>query len=523
MKHISSSQKETVPQKRAPVVVVLGHVDHGKTSILDYIRKTQVAAEETGKITQHISACEIEYQKEKITFIDTPGHEAFTQMRAHGARIADLALLIIAANEGFKPQTKEALRQIQTSKIPYIIVLTKTDLLTRPDALYQIEEQLRSSGVLLEKWGGDVPLVKTSVKTGEGIEELLETILIFNELISSSQAHVPKKGSWGVILESHLSSTTGIEALCIIKGGVFREGDYLRSSHQTFKIRKLSDWQKRPLKQAHVSQPVYVLGFNKMPSTGEIFEITTAEGRFSKESASEKSNSSQFVNSVLKIQNAKDKKAPIMNIILKTDVLGSQAAVIEVLKNVSRALNVNFLVIQRRLGEVSEFDLKLAYSTKALIIGFRVSIKKPFQTLAQRMKVNLILCDIIYDIEKELLLFFKQEEAQKDREEIGRVEILAVFRKQSAGGNGKKQSNMVKMIIGGKVIKGECQKNAVVDIMRHDQTVGTGKILEVEHNRMPVPKLVESEEGGLLYQGTIEVKKGDYLLCYRHELAPKAT
>ncbi len=507
---MSSKKKNTLLLPKPPVVVVLGHVDHGKTSILDHIRKSNVAEKEIGKITQHIGAYEIKFQSQKITFIDTPGHEAFIQMRSHGAKLADIALLVIAANEGIKPQTKESLKLIKDAGLPYIVVLNKKDLVSEHQAYNNVEQQLKKENVVLESWGGDIPLIKTSSKTGEGINELLETILILSAVTIKPSDKKQEKKFKGIIIETRLSSQSGIRAIILVKQGMFSKGNLLISQNQTFKVKKITDWQNKNIQTAHYSQPVNVLGFNFPPKLGEIFEKDKKEqiNLNKKHYNQKKSNSNQKI----LINKSKSKEAQIISLILKTDVLGSQEAIVKILENISQKNDVSFLLVYQSLGDISEYDLKFAQSSRAIILGFKVKAQSAIKFAIERMGLNLIICEIIYDINDRLVDLIKISAEKKTKEIQAKLKILAIFGKRNAANN--KKQNLYKMIIGGEVIEGELKKNSLVEVHRGKKVLGQGKILEIEKDRKSIRQISAGEQCGLLYEGDTEVKKEDILFVY---------
>ena len=508
-----SYQTEKKIEATPPVVVILGHVNHGKTSLLDYIRKTNVAEKESGKITQHIGAYEIEFQDKRITFIDTPGHEAFSKMRSHGAHLADIALLVIAANEGIKPQTKEALEQIKKLHLPYIIVATKKDLIAQEYLLSNLEDQLKKEGVALEAWGGDVPFVKTSIKDGSGINDLLETILILSEMRQLDKRREDKEFrndvAWGVIIESKMSSTKGIEAVFLVKKGIFYIGDIIRSAHQSMKIKQMANWQGKSVKEAIPSQPISLLGFSQIPEVGEIFQ------KSQKDEAKQVIQKEDNLSKPLLIKKTKDKSAQEINLIVKTDVIGSQEAILKILEEVSEKLNVNFSIVRRDIGDISEFDLKFAHSVKALILGFRIRVKHYIRDLAQKLEVTIITCDIIYEVE-DLLKKFLEGSGRPERQITvqGTLEVLAIFRKRKIEKAVKHQSYLIKIIIGGEVKEGKIIRNSSFKIKRNQQIIGQGRVLEIERNRKPVEEIIEGEQGGFLCETDKEIKKDDLLIFY---------
>jgi translation initiation factor IF-2 len=497
---------------KPPVVVVLGHVDHGKTSLLDYIRKTNIAEKETGKITQHIGAYEVRFRDKKITFIDTPGHEAFSQMRSCGAQVADIALVVVAANEGIKPQTKEVLKQIQEIGLPYIIAVNKSDLLDQNGSFQRIEKQLQEENVQTESWGGDVPLVKTSAKTGEGIDELLDTILILEELlISDKKKEQIQDGKFiGIVIETNISENKGIEAIFLIREGEIALGDVIKSKNQSIKIKKILDWQNKTIKKATTSQPVQILGFKNVPEIGEIFRDSLLS-----DNETPPTDHNDFKCKDLKICNftnvtGEESKREI-RLIIKTDVYGSQPAIIKTLEIISKELEVCFIIIKQSLGNISESDLKLSQSTKANILGFRIKTPGNLINVADRMKVKLLLCDIIYNIKSLIEGLIKENPEEQNKKTKGKLEILAIFRKKSAG---EKKKAVTKIILGGKIIEGELVRGSFVEIQRNNQTIGEGKVLEIEKGRQSATKVLQGEECGILYEGDGEVKVGDLMMIF---------
>jgi len=488
---------------RAPVVVVLGHVDHGKTSILDYIRKTSVADKESGKITQHIGAYEIELKGKKITFIDTPGHEAFSAMRSHGSKIADVAIIVVAANEGVKPQTKEAIKLVKEQKIPYLVVLNKIDLLEKYGSMSQVEKGLQKADVQLESWGGDVPVVKTSVKTGEGIDDLLETVSLLGEM-AMHEGTTKKNTDSAIVVETRVSDKSGIEAVMLVRHGEFSVGDTIHSKENTsFKIKRMQDWSGNGIEVARSSQPITVLGIKQQPKIGEIFEKESQ----SLDGDAKKANKYGSVEVVSFGEDEEDKDKEEIRLVIKFDVLGSYDALMKVFEIIAEELGVKITIIGKGLGNISESDLKLAQSTGSYILGFRIKASGAVRTTADRLNIKLSVCDIIYNIKEEIEKLSKGD--IKEKKDIrGRLEILAVFKKRIVE---EKRKKIHKIILGGKVIEGEIKKGALIDIIRHDLIVGHGKVLEMEQDRKPTGKVLEGNECGLLYEGDINIKEGDII------------
>jgi translation initiation factor IF-2 len=364
----------------------------------------------------------------------------------------------------------------------------------------------------LESWGGDVPLIKTSSKTGEGIDELLETILILGAVTIKASDKKKEKNFKGIIIETHLSSQSGIRATILVKQGMFSKGDLLVSQKQIFKVKKITDWRNKNIKTAHPSQPVNILGFNFSPELGEIFEkAKMGETNLIKKSHSQKRDN---FNQKILINKSKSKKPRTINLILKTDVLGSQEAIIKIIENISQKNDVNFLLVYQGLGDISEYDLKFAESSKAIILGFKVRAQSAIQFAIERMNLNLILCEVIYDINDSLTDLIKMSVKKETKDIQAKLKILAVFGKRSTSNN--KKQNIYKIIIGGKVTEGELKKNCSVEIHRSNKILGQGKILEIEKDRKPAKQISAGEQCGLLYEGNAEVKKGDILFIYEN-------
>lgn len=492
---------------RPPVVVVMGHIDHGKTKLLDYIRKTNVIEKEAGGITQHIGAYEIEIEHKpsgrKITFIDTPGHEAFSKMRSRGAKVADIALLVVAADEGVKPQTIEALNHIKESNIPFIVVINKID---KPEAQpTKIKQQLGEQGVFLEGWGGNIANQEISAKTGQGIPELLDLILLVAEVAELKGD--PKKLAEGVILESFLNPKRGSTATMLIKDGVLEIGDYLVTEEGVAKIKTLENFKGNLLKNAAFSSPVLITGFKNLVSPGlQVYTEklrTIADKKYQQLSAKGKSTPGGKISAVA-VPNR------IFNIILKTDVGGSK----EALENILDKLNfpeISLKIVKSEVGDINESDLKLATSTKSSIVGFKVKISPLLEESVQKEKINIILGEIIYDLEnkvKEEMTKILPPEIKKI--ELGQLEVLAVFKQEPS-----------RQIIGGKVIKGKIKKGAKIDVLRKKQKISSGRAAQLQHNKQDIEEVSQGKEAGILFVGSgefVKILPGDILDIYEEEI-----
>lgn len=483
---------------RPPIVVVLGHVDHGKTSLLLAIRKIKVTGEKPGGvITQHIGAYQIEKDGKKITFIDTPGHEAFSQMRSRGARVADIAILVVDAVEGVKEQTKEAIFHIKKAQIPMIVAVNKID---KPGANPEkVKMELQKEGVLVESMGGEVPLVKTSAKTGQGIEELLELILLVAEMENlTADLSKPAKG---VVIESYLDSKRGPTATLILNEGILKLGDIVATPSTLGKIKNLEDFQRKRIEKAYPSQPAVVIGFEKVPKVGEGFQTFLNLEEARKYLKLEEKRQPE----VLEIK----PEQKVLNLVLKADVLGSLEAIEEVLKELPKD-KVVLRILNSEVGEINENDIKLAKTGKALVLGFRVKLNPIAKNLAQKEKIRIMNFEVIYDLVEEVRRYMEKiSEPKVIKEEIGRVKVLVNF-----------WSEKNRQIVGGRVIKGEVKKGVLIEVLRgkEEEKVGQGKLVNLQKNKKDIERALEGEEIGILYEGEGKIEVGDILVIYKKEI-----
>jgi len=481
---------------RPPVVVILGHVDHGKTSILDYIRKSHVAEKETGGITQHIGAYEIEKNSKKITFIDTPGHEAFSAMRSRGAKVADLAILVIDAAEGVKNQTKEALSWIKKFGIPLIVALNKID---RPEANPEkVKRELAQSDVLVESMGGKVPSVEVSAKTGKNIEELLEVILLVAEM-EELKGDLDKSAE-GVIIEAYLNGRRGPVATLLLNNGLLNTGDIIATPSALGKIKILENFQGKSTNQAHPSMPAICLGFEKVPQVGEKFKIfpdlESAQKYLEKKERKKEESSLFFI--------TPDKK--VLNLILKADVVGSLGAITDLLKNLPQE-KVVLRVLKKEVGNITESDVKLAKSAKARILGFRIKVSPIAQHLAEREKIKIMNFEIIYELSQGIReIMEKALSPEAIRTDLGKVKVLVIFRTEKN-----------RQIIGGKVAEGAIKRGSLIEILRNEEKIGRGKLVNLQRNKKDIDQSLRGEECGILFEGNARIEEGDILLIYTEE------
>jgi len=462
---------------RPPVVVVMGHIDHGKSKILDYIRNTNVVEGEAGGITQHIGAYEAKIKAKKITFLDTPGHEAFSQMRQRGAKIADIAVLVVASDEGVKPQTIEAYETIKESKIPFVIALNKID---KPNAdPERVKGQLAEKQILVEGYGGKIPTVKVSAKTGEGINDLLDMILLLAEM-ENLQAN-PEELATGFVVESHLDSKRGITATLLIQNGKIAKGNFVASGKSIAPVR---------IEGATFSSPVAIVGFDEMPEAGAEFKTFNTR---------EEAEAARIKIEPLKIDRVQ-LLAGAIPIILKTDVTGSlEALEKEIMKKETENVKIN--ILRKDTGNINEDDVKLASSAKnSIILGFNVKIDPEIKELAERLKVTTFLSPIIYEI-SEWLENETKEKSVKKEEIIGTAKILKTFSRIKN-----------KQLVGGQVISGKIGEKEKFKIKRNGMEIGEGKIISLQKNKTPVKEAKEGDEFGIMIESKIELAKDDEIV-----------
>ncbi|MGA2666987.1 MAG: translation initiation factor IF-2 [Patescibacteria group bacterium] len=514
--NIKALKAKTINKKknlilRAPVVTVMGHVDHGKTKLLDAIRQTDVVSTESGGITQHIGAYQIKIKNQKskikneeraITFLDTPGHEAFSAMRAHGANITDVVVLVVAANDGVKPQTVEAANHAKAANVPIVIAINKVDL---PDAdIDKTKRQLADIGLSPEEWGGKTPIVEVSAKTGQNIDSLLEMILLVADLAELKAD--PNLPASGVVIESHMQAGLGPLATVLVQEGTLKLGDPVVIGRTYGKIRIMENYLSKKILTAGPSTPVQIAGLQDLPNFGDRFEVVADE-----KNAREMTKAKTIKRKVLSItelsSDIKEGKIKELNIVLKADVNGSLKAITTSLKNISTE-EVKINIIHEGVGDVSESDINMALASNALVIGFRVKVDADVMNLARRENIKISIYDIIYQLIDDLAAALSGLlEPEIIETEIGRLEVLAVF---------KVHRN--EKIIGGKVTTGQIENKTEVKITRDKDTIGEGRVENLQQNKNDVHEVLEGFECGLKVITETKILVGDILECYKKEV-----
>jgi len=484
--------------KKQPVVVLVGHIDHGKTSILDFIRKSHTAKKETGGITQHIGAYEIERDEKKITFIDTPGHEAFSAMRGRGAKVADIAILVVAADEGVQPQTKEAILHIKKAQIPMIVAINKID---RPTAQSErVKDALSKNDVLLEQRGGKIPSVEVSAKTGKSIPDLLDLILLVAEM-ENITADVLDQAK-GVVIESCLDSKKGPVATILLEKGVLEEENIIGTPSCFGKIKRMENFLGEKVEKVFPGQPVQILGFEKAPIFGEKFKIFP-DLETAKQSIEEKKETISII--------SPEPDQKILNIVLKTDFLGSIEPIEQVLKTLPQE-KIILRVLRKDVGDVNLADVKLAETGKALILGFRIKAPALVSETAKKKGIRVLTFDLIYDLVEGVRSFMNRILAPElVRTDFGKLKVLVIFRTEK-----KRQ------IVGGRILEGEIKKGLKLEIFRkseegEDEKIGTGKIISLEKDKKEIEKGIKGDEIGILYEGEEKIQEEDILVAFEEK------
>jgi len=487
---------------RPPIVVVLGHVDSGKTSILDCIRKTHVAEREAGGITQHIGAYQIEHQGKLITFIDTPGHEAFSQMRSRGAKVADIAILVVDVVEGVKEQTKEALSHIKLAQIPMIVALNKMD---RPGAdPEKVKRELSKGEVLVESLGGKIPSVEISAKTGQKINDLLDLILLVAE-IEDFKTDLESSAE-GVVVEAYLDKLKGPLATLLISKGILKKNDILTTKSTFGKVKNLENFKGENIDEAFPAMPVLVLGFEKVPRVGEKFkkfeDLEIAKAYVAKSAKKEKQGEVFVITPERKV----------LNLILKTDCLGTLEAIKESLKNFSQE-KVILRIIKGEVGDINESDIKLAQSSKGQIIGFRVKLDKVAKVLSSNLKIKIKIFEVIYELFQEIKRTMEKIfEPEIIRQDLGKVKVLVIFWTEKR-----------RQIVGGRVIEGKVERGSKIEIFREEQKIGQGKMINLQVKKKDVEVVEKGNECGILYEGDDKIQEGDILLFFKKTHSAKTS
>jgi translation initiation factor IF-2 len=494
---------------RPPVVTILGHVDHGKTSLLDAIRKTNVAAGEAGGITQRIGAYQITHNNRKITFLDTPGHEAFTAMRARGAQATDIAVLVVAADDGVMPQTREAAAHAKAARVPIIVALNKVDKANaNPD---RVKQQLAEIDLNPDDWGGTTIVVPVSAKQKKGIEDLLEAILLTAD--ESPIKANPRTTAAGTVVEAELDRARGVVATLLVQNGTLKTGDTIVAGTVSGRIRRMFDDKGKVIGEAPPSTPVSVLGLSELPVPGDLFRAVDSEREAraivserkqeQKEAAAKPAKALSLDQVFAKFQAGETKELPL---IIKADLQGSLEPIVNSVEKLSTG-DIKVNVLYSETGNVTENDVMLASASKAIVIGFAVQADQAAQRLAEKEGVSIRLYDVIYrvteDIEKALKGMLEPE---YEDVLIGKAEVRQVFRIPKVGN-----------IAGSYIREGEARRNATVRVVRNGQKLFEGKVSSLKHEKDDVREVRQGFECGIGVDGFESFKPGDIVEFYTKE------
>ncbi len=497
--------KKAILKERQPVVAVLGHVDHGKSTLLDAIRNTNIVDGEVGGITQHISAYEVTHkmkettENKKITFIDTPGHEAFNSMRISGARIADIAILVVSAEDGVMPQTIEAFKIITEEKVPTIVTITKVD---KPNAnIQKTKNTLIENGIYIEGYGGDIPCIETDAKNKKGLDELLETILLVAEL--NEFKFDENKDATGLVLETILDAKRGIASTLIIKDGVMPISGAVLAGTSFSPIRIVEDFQGKAIRAAQAGQAIRVIGFDNTPDLNSEFITSKDKKKIEKLQIELKAEKEKSVLDPKQYRNAK----LVIPVILKADTLGTYHSVLKEIKKVevdenNQPTGIKVKIVGNGIGNITENDiLSSAHDESLLILGFHVEINNKAKNEAERLNIKPITFNIIYELVKYFNDTVEERLPHEEVENIlGKLKILKVF-----------SINKDKQVLGANVLSGIAKLKSKVKIFRRDFEIGFGKIIELQNMKLNVEEVKEGNQCGIMIESKIEIIPGDII------------
>jgi translation initiation factor IF-2 len=498
-------------QPRPPVVTVLGHVDHGKTTLLDAIRETNVVTGESGGITQHIGAYQVEKDGRKITFVDTPGHEAFTAMRARGAQVTDLAILVVAADDGVMPQTKEAIDHARAADVPIMVALNKMDKPTaRPE---RVKQQLSEVDLTVEDWGGDVICVPVSATHGQGVDELLENILLVTEVADLRSN--PDRSAVGTVIEGELDRHRGAVATMLVQAGTLRVGDALTVGAISGRVRAMLDHRGKDVREAPPSMPVLVMGLADVPKAGDIFEVV-GSGREARAIAAERAEQERLAGpqpsrpKILSLEEIFSQfqagQAAELNLILKADVQGSLEPIVNSLERLGGD-ELQVSILHQGIGDVSESDIMLASASQAIVLGFHVDVDEAARRMAVQDGVDIrqytIIYNLIDDVDKALRGMLEPE---YEKVVMGHADVRAVFRIRRRGN-----------IAGCYVTDGLVTRNAWARVRRSGEEIFDGPLDSLKRFQEDVSEVRTGFECGLGIAGFDDFREGDVLEFYREE------
>jgi len=502
-------------QERPPVIVVMGHVDHGKTRLLDAIRETNVMDTEAGGITQHIGAYQVERKGRQLTFIDTPGHEAFTVMRSRGAKVADIAIIVVAADDGVQPQTREAVNIAKSAGLPFVVALNKID---RAEAnIDKVKSELSELDLIPEDWGGKTIMVPISAKQGTNIEDLLDMVLLVEEMEKENIVANPDTRALGTVIESHVDPGAGPVATVLVQSGTLKVGDTLGLRGSLYgRVRAMYDWKGDAMKVAAPSTPAKIIGWKLAPAVGDIMEVPENAKDLERIKATDMSR--KATEDVASIKHfAKegdgeegDEGKQILNLIIRADVLGSLEAILGMLDKIQHE-EVGVKVVQKGLGNITDVDVNSAEASKAILIGFNVQPGGGAEELARDKEVDLRQYKIIYKLFEDVLAELeKRVPSETIITEQGHFEVLKNFRKTDNG-----------WIVGGQVKNEKITPGAKIRLKRGEEYVGEGEIISFQLGAAELKEAQIGHECGMRYKGKVKPEEGDLMEAYTQERKAK--
>jgi translation initiation factor IF-2 len=507
LEHLPAEEEDLV--SRPPVITMLGHVDHGKTSLLDRIRQTNVHEQEAGGITQHISAYRIEVNGQELVFVDTPGHEAFTEMRARGANVTDLVVLVVAADDGVMPQTEEAIDHAKAAGVPIVVALNKID---RPNANpLKAKQQLATLGFTSEEWGGETVVVEVSAVTGQGIDDLLEMLVLSAEMLDLKAN--PKRPAMGTVLEAKLSSGVGVAATAVVKDGTLRVGDDVIAGSSIGRVRAMYDMEGRQIEEALPAWPIQVTGLSEVPGAGDRFYVVddVQKAREAVDQRKEKSRAESVVTrEAVTLENLFERfqagKTKELRIVLKADVRGTADVIKATLEELSTD-EVKVRILHIGVGSINESDVLLADASEAIVVGFTVKVDEKAGDLAEEKKVDVRIYEVIYELTSEVKAAMEGLLEPEEREVItGHCEVRQSFRSSRLG-----------VIAGCFVLDGYVTRNSRVRLKREDDTVFEGSLDSLRRFKDDVREVKEGFECGMKLSGCDDVRVGDVIETYEIE------
>jgi translation initiation factor IF-2 len=505
-RRIIADEDEADLVSRPPVVTMLGHVDHGKTSLLDAIRQTNVAGGEEGGITQHIGAYQIQHGDRKITFLDTPGHSAFTSMRARGAQGADIVVLVVAADDGVMPQTREAASHAKAARVPIIVALNKMDL---PSANPELaKRQLSEIELVPDEWDGDTIIVPVSAKEKTGLDDLMEAILLVSD--NKNIKANPSGDVFGTVVEAEVDKFRGVMATLLLQNGTINVGDTILAGKAHGRIKAMFDFHGNRIESADPSTPIAVMGLNDVPQAGDIFRVVESEKEAraivddleSQEETLTRAPKTTLEDLFAKLQAGEEQE---LRLIVKADVQGSLEPIVNSIEEIAdKQPDVSINILHQETGEITENDVMLATASDAIVIGFAVDADNAAQRLAETEGISIRLYTIIYrlieDIEKALKGLLEPEMVEKT---IGKAKVLATFK-----------VSRFKVAAGCRVVDGEIRRNAKIRVKRNDEIIFDGEIGSLKRGKEDVREVREGFECGIALKKFHEFKEGDMLECY---------